>query len=62
VDGVLASLGMGLMAMGIVTVPLAAVWTGLAIGLGRAQNRIATGRGSGRPGGLGAVAGEAAAD
>jgi AAA family ATP:ADP antiporter len=44
VDGLLASLGLGLAAMGVVTVPLAVIWTGLAIGLGRAQVRIASGR------------------
>jgi AAA family ATP:ADP antiporter len=62
VDGLLASLGMGLAAMAAVTVPLAALWTGLAIGLGRAQTRIASGRRPARAGVATAVGGGAAAD
>jgi AAA family ATP:ADP antiporter len=62
VDGVLATLGMGLMAIAAVTVPLAAIWTGLAIGLGRAQNRIARGGRPDQPGAGGAVPDVAAAD
>jgi AAA family ATP:ADP antiporter len=50
VDGMLASLGMGLMAMAAVTIPLAVLWTGLAIGLGRAQGRLASGRHGPDPG------------
>jgi hypothetical protein len=53
---------MGLLAMASVTIPLAALWTGLAIGLGRAQNRIATGRRPPRHGVGTALGGEATAD
>ena len=60
VDGLLASLGMGLAAMAAVTVPLAAVWTGLAIGLGRAQTRIASGRGGAHASATGSRVGAAA--
>jgi AAA family ATP:ADP antiporter len=62
VDGLLASLGMGLAAMAAVTVPLAAIWTGLAIGLGRAQARIASGRRMPHTGLAAPVGGGAAAD
>jgi AAA family ATP:ADP antiporter len=44
IDGLFASLGMGLGSVAAATVPLAAIWTLLSVALGRAQTRRDSGR------------------
>ena len=48
-EGLLGGLGLGLMGLAMTVVPLAAVWTGLGVWLGRAQERMAEETGHARP-------------